>query len=122
MRPKPVLEPISALNAFHNHAVRNEAMILSGTVNRPRRKDVGVTAQLHQPSDEALQMRFGEPRTVPRQSTSAFETSNFSTLLSYKQPPAGRRYYGKKIRAFVTQRNLIIRLLLLARAGDFPYS
>jgi hypothetical protein len=34
-------------------------------------------------------------------------------LLSYKQPPAGRQYYGKKFRAFVTQRNLIIRVLLL---------
>ena len=31
------------------------------------------------------------------ESTSVFETSNFSTLLSYKQPPAGRQYYGKKL-------------------------
>jgi hypothetical protein len=35
---KAVLEPISASNTFHNHAVRNDAIILSGTVNRPRRK------------------------------------------------------------------------------------
>jgi hypothetical protein len=46
MRPKPVLEPIAALNAFHNHALRNEAIILSGTVNRPRRRDVGVTTSI----------------------------------------------------------------------------
>jgi hypothetical protein len=46
MRPKPVLEPISALNAFHNHAVRNEAIILSGTANRPRWRNVGVTASI----------------------------------------------------------------------------
>ena len=69
--------------------------------------------QLRQPSDEALQMRIGEPRRVPRQSTSVFETSNFSSLRSYKQPPAGRQYYGKNIRAIVTERNLIIRILLL---------
>jgi hypothetical protein len=37
---KAVLEPISASNTFHNHAVRNDAIILSGTVNRPRRRDV----------------------------------------------------------------------------------
>src|SRR5262249_8184795 len=69
-----------------------------------------------------LQMRIGEPRMVPRQSTSVFKTSNFHTLLSYKQPPAGRQYYGKKFRAFVAQRNLIIRVLLLPRAAAFPYS
>jgi hypothetical protein len=31
-------------------------------------------------------MKLGEPRRVLRQSTSVFETSNLSTLLSYKQP------------------------------------
>jgi hypothetical protein len=34
------------LNAFHNHAVRNDAIVLSGTVNRPRRRNVGVTASI----------------------------------------------------------------------------
>ena len=41
--PRAVL---GALNAFHYHAVRNDTIILSGTVNRPRRRDGGVTASI----------------------------------------------------------------------------
>src|SRR5438105_1019889 len=42
MRPKPLYEPTSASIAFHNHAPRNEAINLSETVNRPRRRAGGV--------------------------------------------------------------------------------
>jgi hypothetical protein len=40
MRPKP----ISAWNGFHNNAVGYDAVILSGTVNRSRRREGGVGA------------------------------------------------------------------------------
>ena len=43
MRPKPLYEPRPASIAFHNQAPRNEAINLSGTVNRPRRRAGGVT-------------------------------------------------------------------------------
>ena len=42
MRPKPLQKPISASNAFHNNALGYDAIILSGTVNRSRRRDGGV--------------------------------------------------------------------------------
>jgi hypothetical protein len=44
MRPKPLQKPISAWNAFHNNAVGYDAVILSGTVNRSRRREGGVGA------------------------------------------------------------------------------
>jgi hypothetical protein len=96
MRPKPLQNPISASNAFHNNAMGYDAVILSGTVNLSRRRQGGRVLRFRQPSDEALQMKLGEPRRVLRQSTVVFETSNLSTLLSYKQPAAGRQYCGKK--------------------------
>src|SRR5271165_5764349 len=46
MRPKPLQKPISASNAFHNNAVGYDAIILSGTVNRSRRRDGGVSASI----------------------------------------------------------------------------
>jgi hypothetical protein len=46
MRPKPLYEPSAASIAFHNHGPRNEAINLSGTVNRPRRRAAGVTPSI----------------------------------------------------------------------------
>ena len=46
MRPKPLQKPISASNAFHNNALGYDAIILSGTVNRSRRRDGGVSASI----------------------------------------------------------------------------
>jgi hypothetical protein len=44
MRPKPLQKPISASNAFHNNAMGYDAVILSGTVNRSRRREGGLGA------------------------------------------------------------------------------
>ena len=39
-------ELLAASNAFHNNAVGYDAIILSGTVNRSRRRDGGVSASI----------------------------------------------------------------------------
>ena len=44
MRPKPLQKPISASNAFHNNVMGYDAVILSGTVNRSRRREGGLGA------------------------------------------------------------------------------
>src|SRR5208282_612265 len=46
MRLNPLQKPISASNASHNNAVGYNAIILSGTVNRSRRRDGGVSASI----------------------------------------------------------------------------
>ena len=56
----------------------------------------------------ALQTRINEPKRVPRQSTSVFETSNFNTLLSDKRPYRTEILW-KEIRAPFTHNNLMVR-------------
>jgi hypothetical protein len=53
MRLKPLQKPISASNAFHNNALGYDAIILSGTVNRSRRRDGGVGDSISRASDES---------------------------------------------------------------------
>jgi hypothetical protein len=53
MRPKPLQKPISASNAFHNNALGYDAIILSGTVNRSRRRDGGVGGSISRANDES---------------------------------------------------------------------
>ena len=44
LRLNPLQKPISASNAFHNNAMGYDAVILSGTVNRSRRREGGLGA------------------------------------------------------------------------------
>jgi hypothetical protein len=59
----PLHKPISATNAFYNNAVGYNAIMLSGTdapIAPERRRHERFTCT--KPSDEALQMRMGEPQ------------------------------------------------------------
>ena len=57
---------------------------------------------------KALQMRISEPKRVPRQGTSVFETSNFSTPLYDKRPLRDGNIMERNQSA-LHQNNLIVR-------------